>query len=111
MGVKWLQTAHVALTAVPWILALWVRQAWIILICIAIQILLHAQWLIVGHCVLNPLENENNGTTDSFAMVRASECLGIPIEDFKKGFLLINSVAPSFFQMGRLAGALYPTAG
>jgi hypothetical protein len=106
MSIEWLQTAHLALTAIPWILALWVRQAWVILICIAIQILLLAQWLVVGHCVLNPLEND--GSTESFMMIRASEWFGVPLEEFKRGFVLINSVAPSFFQMGRLAGALHP---
>jgi hypothetical protein len=64
-----------------------------------------AQWLILGRCVLNEIENEG-ASTESVFITDISEWMQIPVKEFKDGFVLINSIAPSFLQMSRIAGDL-----
>ena len=108
MDLDWLgviKILHIGITALPWIIALWFRKAWVILICLAIQIVVMTQWIVLGRCFLNSIEN--GGTSaESETMMNVAEWFQIPFDEFKHGFVLINSLAPSFLQMSRLAGAL-----
>ena len=104
-GLEILKICHIGITMLPWIIALWCRKAWILLICLAIQLLVMTLWLVLGSCFLNKIEN-GGASTESEAMMHIAEQLGIPFDEFKHGFVLINSLAPSFLQMSRLAGAL-----
>ena len=67
--------------------------------------LVMAQWLILGRCVLNEIENEGL-TNESLLMIQFSEWMQIPLKEFKDGFILINSIAPSFLQISRIAGEI-----
>ena len=67
--------------------------------------LVMAQWLILGRCILNELENED-ASTESVFVTDWSEWMQIPEKEFKDGFILINSIAPSFLQISRIAGDL-----
>ncbi len=99
-----LQAFHIALTALPWLIGLFVRSPAILLITIAIQTLIILQWVLVGHCVLNPLEN--NGSKHSLTTESLAAWIGLPVAEFEKGIALIHTAAPSFLQFSRLAGAL-----
>ena len=101
----WLHVLHVGITALPWIIGIWCRKVWILLACIAIQMLVMAQWLILGRCILNEIENEGL-TSESLLMIQFSEWMQIPLKEFKDGFILINSIAPSFLQISRIAGEI-----
>lgn len=99
-----LQIFHVGITLLPWIIALFVRSPAILLAAIAIQTLVILQWVVVGHCILNPIEN--NGSTHSAATEKLAAWLKIPVEEFNKISALVSTAAPSFLQMSRLAGSL-----
>lgn len=101
----WLKVLHLGITALPWILGIWCRKAWVLLLCIALQMLAMAQWLILGRCILNEIENEG-ASTESMLIIDISEWMQIPVKEFKDGFVLINSIAPSFLQMSRIAADL-----
>jgi len=75
------------------------------LACIAIQLVVLAQWLILGRCVLNEIENEGS-SSESIHLIQFSEWMQIPLKEFKDGFILINSIAPSFLQISRIAGEI-----
>jgi hypothetical protein len=64
-----------------------------------------AQWLILGRCILNEIENEG-ASTESVFITDISEWMQIHVKEFKDGFVLINRIAPSFLQMSRIAGDL-----
>jgi hypothetical protein len=104
MALQILQLVHIAITALPWVIAIFFRHPVILLLCLAGQILAMVQWLVFGHCLLNPLEN--NGSTESAAMEWTAEWLRIPLENFKRGFVLVNAAAPSFLNLSRIAGYL-----
>ena len=99
-----LQAFHIGITMLPWIVALFVRSPAILLLAIAIQTVVILQWVLVGHCVLNPLEN--NGAKHSLTTESLAAWIGLPIEEFERGVALIHTAAPSFLQFSRLAGAL-----
>ena len=101
----WLKILHVGISTMPWVLGIWCRKAWVLLLCLAIQMLVMAQWLILGRCILNELENED-ASTESVFVTDWSEWMQIPEKEFKDGFILINSIAPSFLQISRIAGDL-----
>lgn len=98
------QIIHIGITAIPWIIALFVRNPIVLMLCLAAQLLVMTQWLVLGHCILNPLEN--NGSTTSITIERVAGWMKIPVEAFEKGFVLINAAAPSFLKLSRLAAAL-----
>jgi hypothetical protein len=89
----------------PWPVAIWARQAWIIILCLAIHLVIIVQWAILGNCILNRIENEGR-TDESEFVIQTSEYLKIPLEEFKHGMILVNSLAPNFLHLSRLAGAL-----
>lgn len=101
----WLKVLHVGISTLPWILGIWCRKAWVLLLCIAIQMLVMTQWLIYGGCILNEIENEGL-STESVFVTGLSEWMQIPVKEFKDGFILINSIAPTFLQISRIAGEL-----
>lgn len=61
-----LQVFHILLALLPWLIALFVRSPAILLAAVAIQTLVMIQWIVIGHCILNPIEN--NGSKHSHAM-------------------------------------------
>lgn len=67
--------------------------------------LVMTQWLIYGGCILNEIENEGL-STESVFVTGLSEWMQIPVKEFKDGFILINSIAPTFLQISRIAGEL-----
>jgi len=101
----WLKVLHVGITTLPWILGIWCRKAWVLLICIAIQMLVMTQWLIYGGCILNEIENEGL-SKESVFVTEFAEWMQITEKECKDGFILINSIAPSFLQISRIAGEL-----
>jgi len=101
----WLKVLHLGITALPWAIGIWCRKVWILLACIAIQLVVLAQWLILGRCVLNEIENEGS-SSESIYIIQFSEWMQIPLKEFKDGFILINSIAPSFLQISRIAGEI-----
>jgi hypothetical protein len=100
-----LQFLHIGLTALPWGFAIWCRRAWVLLICIAVNMVVMTQWLILGNCVINRFEGDGT-TTESAVMIDIAKYWQIPFQEFKDGFILINALAPSFLQISRIAGAL-----
>ncbi len=108
MDIDWLgliKILHIGITALPWIIAIWFRKAWIILLCLAIEIVVMTQWVVLGRCFLYKIES-GGASSESETMMQVAEWFQIPYDEFKNGFVLINSLAPSFLQMSRLAGAL-----
>ena len=103
---EWVKRAHLLLAASPWIAAIWIRQAWVIMVCLAIHLTVITQWAFLkGKCFLNKIENE--GLSDeSEISIQISEWLQIPLDELKQGFILINGLAPNFLHLSRLAGAL-----
>jgi hypothetical protein len=99
-----LHVIHVIIAALPWIIALFVRSPAILLAAIAIQTLVILQWVVVGHCLLNPLEN--NGSIHSIATEKLATWMKIPFEEFNKISVMVSTASPSFLQLSRLAGSL-----
>lgn len=99
-----MQAFHILLALSPWLIALFVRSPTILLAAIAIQMLVIIQWVVIGHCILNPIEN--NGSKNSHAAESLAEWLQLPMEEFNKGIALIHTAAPSFLQFSRLARSL-----
>jgi len=102
---EWLKRFHIVMIASPWIAALWFRQVWIIIVCLAIHLLVMAQWSILGNCFLNRIENEGK-SDESEILLNAADWFQIHPEELKRGYVLINSLAPNFLHLSRLAGAL-----
>ena len=103
---EWVKRAHLLLVASPWIAAIWIRQVWVIILCLAIHLVVMTQRAFLkGKCFLNKIENE--GLSDeSEISIQMSEWLQIPLDELKQGFILINGLAPNFLHLSRLAGAL-----
>jgi hypothetical protein len=99
-----LQVFHIALALLPWMIALFVRSPTILLAAIAVQTLVMIQWVVIGYCILNPIEN--NGSKNSHITESISEWIQLPIEEVNKGIALIQTAAPSFLQFSRLARLL-----
>ncbi len=95
---------HVMVALIPWVVSIFVKNPVILILCLAGQILAMVQWLVFGYCLMNPLEN--NGSSESFVMKRVSEWLRIPLENFQKGLVLVNTAAPSFLELSKIAGYL-----
>ena len=102
---EWLKIFHIGLLTLPWLIGIMCRRAWILLLCLAINFVVLTQWLILGRCILNEVEN-NGASKESSMMIDVAEYFNIPLQEFKDGYVLINSLAPSFLQMSRIAGAL-----
>ena len=89
----------------PWIAAIWFRQAWIIMLCLAVHLFVLTQWAILGRCFLHRIEN--GGTSDESEWITYfATIFQIPLEEFKHGMILVNGLAPNFLHLSRLAGAL-----
>ena len=102
---EWLKRAHICISVSPWIAAIWFRQAWIIILCLAFHLVVITQWAVLGRCFLHRIENEGRTDESEFA-IQASEYFKIPLEELKQGFILVNGLAPNFLHLSRLAGAL-----
>jgi hypothetical protein len=103
---EWLKQIHILCMLGPWPIAIWARQAWIIILCLAIHLIVITQWAALrNHCALNIIENEGRTDESEFA-IQASEYFNIPLEELKQGFILVNGLAPNFLHLSRLAGAL-----
>lgn len=55
--------------------------------------LLVVQWLILGTCILSPIEN--NGSRYSAMHEALAAYMGLPIRDFIRGFILVIHIAPT----------------
>ena len=102
---EWLKRLHICLAASPWIAAIYFRQAWIIILCLAVHVIVITQWAILGNCILNRIENEG-ASDDADWMIYFASVFQIPIEELKHGMILVNGLAPNFLHLSRLAGAL-----
>lgn len=96
---------HACFGLLPWIIVLFIDSLAIRLLAIGVIIAVMAQWLILGHCFLHPLENED-GSTESELEQAFSKMLQIPFEEFKKGLIMVNFLSPSFMELSRIAKAL-----
>jgi hypothetical protein len=101
---KALVVFHNIIAIVPWIVALFVSDPTLLLLFIAIELLVMVQWVVLGYCVLSPLEN--NGSTNSAACDYLAELLQIPVDAINKGIVVVNCAAPCFLTLSRIAGAL-----
>jgi len=103
---EWLKRLHILIAASPWIAAVWFRQVWIIILCLAIHLVVITQWAILkGKCFLHHIEN--GGVSDESELsLYLADVLQIPLDELKRGFILINGLAPNFLHLSRLAGAL-----
>jgi hypothetical protein len=88
----------------PWIFAIWINDVRALLFSLVWQIVLMAQWLLLGKCILSPIEN--NGSRHPAVLEGAANMMGIPIKDFNAGWLLINTVSPAFYMAARLSRVL-----
>ena len=102
---EWLKLFPICLGASPWIAAIYFRQTWIIILCLAVHVIVITQWAILGHCILNSIENGGASNESEWTIYIAS-AFEIPIEEFKHGMILVNGLAPNFLHLSRLAGAL-----
>ena len=89
----WLQIIHGLGAFLPWLIVIYVRNPRILLLAIMWNFLLVVQWVILGKCVISPIEN--NGSRYSAMHEALAAYIGIPVRDFTKGFILIMSVAPT----------------
>jgi hypothetical protein len=96
---------HVCFGLLPWIIVLFIDSLAIRLLALGGIIAVMAQWLILGHCFLYPLENED-GSTESEIERTLSKMLQIPYEEFKKGMIMVNFLSPSFMELSRIAKVL-----
>jgi hypothetical protein len=95
---------HIVITGLPWIVALFFSDPTLLLLFIAIELLVILQWVVVGYCILSPLEN--NGSTNSAACDYLADLLQIPVDAINKGIVAVNCAAPCFLTLSRIAGAL-----
>jgi hypothetical protein len=103
---EWLKRLHILIAVSPWIAAIWIRQVWMIILCLAIHFVVITQWAILkGDCFLHRIENRGS-SNDSELSLYLADMLQIPHEEFKQGVILINGLAPNFLHFSRLAGAL-----
>lgn len=94
---------HCVIVAAPWIIAIGARKPWLLLVAVALEVAAMVQWVVFGHCLLNPLETGRSTSAGSEFVARM---MGLPTADFDKGFVLIQCVAPMFVQLSRIAAAL-----
>ena len=95
---------HGLLSTLSWLIVIFVRNPRILLIAILWNFLLAAQWLVIGTCIINPIEN--HGSRYSIMHEWMASEIGIPVCDFTKGFILIMSVSPTCIMAGRVYRAL-----
>jgi hypothetical protein len=100
----WFQRLHASTALLPWLVVAFIRDPRILLLCIMIEFFIVIQWVILGGCILNPIEN--SGSRYSAFHVWASELLGIGVREFNKGTILITNVAPTCAMAGILFGLL-----
>ena len=102
----WLQVLHGLGSFLPWLIVIYVWNPRILLLAIMWNFLLVVQWIMVGKCILSPIEN--NGSRYSAMHEALAIWSGIPIREFTKGFILIMSVAPTCAIASRLFSFLKP---
>jgi hypothetical protein len=95
---------HIGITLVPWVVAIFFRHPAVLLLCITAEILAMVQWLVIGYCLMNPLEN--GGSKEPLLIQSVADWLRIPLENFQQGLVLVNAAAPSFLKLSRIAGYL-----
>ena len=95
---------HIACIPAAWATAIYFTSPTAILIALACNILLLLQWLILEYCILT--EFETPGLHDSIMLTWVVDYTQTPIDDVKKAWTLINTAAPIFFELSRLATIL-----
>lgn len=101
---RWLQILHGTVTIIPWLVVFFIRDPSLLLLSIMIEFFIAIQWVLLGNCILNPIEN--NGSKYSVFHEWAANQLGIGVRDFNKGSILITNVAPTCAMAGILFGLL-----
>jgi hypothetical protein len=101
---KWFQRLHGIITIIPWLVVFFIRDPSLLLLSIMIEFFIVIQWVLLGGCILNPIEN--NGSKYSALHEWFANQLGIDIRDFNKGSILITNVAPTCAMAGILFGLL-----
>jgi hypothetical protein len=100
----WFQRLHALTGLLPWLVVAIVREPRVLLLCIMVEFFIAIQWIILGGCILNPIEN--SGSRYSAFHEWAATQLGIGVRDFNKGSILITNVAPTCAMAGILFGLL-----
>jgi len=96
---------HVMLmVTVPWIVAYFVKEPGMLLLAIATNILMMAQYLIFGTSILTFIETPDSN--HSFIMSGLAHFTQTAIEDVKNAVLLINTVSPALLEISKLARIL-----
>jgi len=100
----WLQSLHFFGTFLPWLIVLFVRNPRILLFAIMWNFAITVQWVILGKCILAPIEN--NGSRYPAFYEWLASYFDIPIREFSKGYMLIMSTAPTFVMAALLSTSL-----
>ena len=101
---KWLQSLHGMVTIIPWLVVAFIRDPRLLLLSIMVEFFIVIQWVILGGCILNPIEN--NGSKHSALHEWAAGQLGIGVREFNRGSILVTCVAPTCAMAGILFGLL-----
>jgi hypothetical protein len=101
---RWLQILHTTIVIIPWLVVAIIRDPRLLLLSIMIEFFIVIQWVLLGGCILNPIEN--NGSKYSAFHEWASKQLGIGVREFNKGSILITNVAPTCAMAGILFGLM-----
>lgn len=101
---RWLQILHALSGLIPWLVVAIIRDPRLLLLTIMIEFFIVIQWVLLGGCILNHIEN--NGSKYSAFHEWASEQLGIGVREFNRGTILITNVAPTCAMAGILFGLL-----
>lgn len=102
----WLKLLHVVIAFLPMIVAIVARNNIPIMLanlgCVLLAI---TQWLVLGHCILSPIENNGSRFPASFEVM--AKYGGIHPRDFGKGAIILLFIAPCFFQLSQIARILH----
>jgi hypothetical protein len=101
----WLKLIHVGIGFLPSIVAIVARNNIpVMLASIACVLLIITQWIVLGHCILSPLENNGSKFPASFEFM--AKKWGLHPRDFGKGAIIMLFIAPCFYQLSQIARIL-----
>jgi hypothetical protein len=101
----WLKLIHGIIGLLPITLAIVSRNNIpIMLTCIACVLLIITQWIILGYCILSPIENKGSKIPASFEFL--AKKWGMNPHDFGKGAIIILFIAPCFYQLSQISRIL-----
>ena len=95
---------HAMTVFIPWTFAIYLKSPTLIMISFTLNLLTLIQFVVFGGCLATAFETP--GAEDSFIMTGLAAATRTPVDAVKSAFTLINSAAPMFMELSKIAGLL-----